>query len=97
MNSDHFLIQAVIQLQLRKTPHKENIRQRINIQQLNLPAIRRTFNLELKNRFSAPDNFDEVNISNQYELIKETYLNTAKDTLGFQTKKNGCQRIHGRK
>ena len=88
VNSDHFLIQAVIQLKLRKTPHKENIRQRINIQQLKLPAIRRTFNLELKNRFSALDNFEEDNISNQYELIKETYLNTAKDTLGFQTKKN---------
>ena len=88
MNSDHFLIQAVIQLKLRKTPHKENIRQRINIQQLKLPAIRGTFNLELKNRFNALDNFDEDNISNQSELIKETYLNTAKDTLGIQTKKN---------
>ena len=88
MNSDDFLIQAVIQLKLRKTPYKENIRQRRNIQQLKLSAIRRTFNLELKNRFSALDNFDEDNISNQYELIKETYLNTAKDTLGFQTKNN---------
>lgn len=88
VNSDNFLIQAVIQLKLRKTPHKENIRKIINIQQLKLPAVRRLFNLELKNRFGALHNFDEDNISNQYELIKKTYLNTAKDTLGFQTKKN---------
>lgn len=88
VNRDNFLIQAVIQLKLRKTPHKENIRKIINIQQLKLPAVRRLFNLELKNRFGALHNFDEDNISNQYELIKKTCLNTAKDTLGFQTKKN---------
>ena len=76
---------------------------RYETSKLNVPEIRKHFQLELKNRFSClviKDDCDknrqedegevarENEVEKKWKKIKDTYCETAKEVLGYRTRKN---------
>ena len=90
VNSDHFLLRAIVKLKLRKAPKETNNRKKLDIPRLDAPTVRKAFNLELKNRFSVLENetTDADAIEKHWNNIRTVYNETAEKVIGFQTKKN---------
>ena len=76
---------------------------RYETSKLNIPRIRKQFQLELKNRFSCLSLEDEDDenrqedkgevaheneVEKEWKKITETYCETAKDVLGFRKRKS---------
>ncbi|XP_062612706.1 craniofacial development protein 2-like [Saccostrea cucullata] len=51
VNSDHYLLKAIIKLKLRRNPKKQETKRKIDVEKLKIPDTRKSFNLKLKNRF----------------------------------------------
>ena len=90
-------------LKLNRTGRRAVQVRRYENSKLNVPEIRKQFQLELKNRFSClviEDDSDENRqedegkiacdneVEKKWKKIKDTYCETAKDVLGYGTRKN---------
>ena len=53
VNSDHYLLTAVVKLKLRKVAKKSKHRQHLDVAKLKWPNTNRDFGIELRNRLSA--------------------------------------------
>ena len=51
--SDHYLVRSRIRLKLARVERKEKGRQRFDVRKLQSEEIRRSYNIEVKNRFEA--------------------------------------------
>ena len=101
--SDHNLVIAKTLLKLNRTGRRAVQVRRYETSKLNVPEIRKQFQLELRNRFSClviEDDGDENRqedegevarenvVEKKWKKIKDTYCETAKDVLGYRTRKN---------
>ena len=101
--SDHNLVIAKTLLKLNRTGRRAVQVRRYETSKLNVPEIRKQFQLQVKNRFSClvmEDDCDknrqedegevarENEVEKKWEKIKDTYCETAKDALGHRTRKN---------
>uniref|UniRef100_A0A8C7WPA4 Endonuclease/exonuclease/phosphatase domain-containing protein n=1 Tax=Oryzias sinensis TaxID=183150 RepID=A0A8C7WPA4_9TELE len=91
VGSDRQLVTAMIKLKLRKSQKMAHAPTKFNVQKLQDPRIRHSFVLQVKKRFQALQDLDtEVSvdmINSTYEHIKTAYQQSAKECLGFRTKK----------
>ena len=94
--SDHNLVKTL--LKLNRTGRRAVQVRRYQTSKLNVPEIRKQFQLELNNRFSClviEDDCDENRqedegevareneVEKKWKKIKDTYCETAKDVLGY--------------
>ncbi|XP_062592881.1 craniofacial development protein 2-like [Saccostrea cucullata] len=90
VNSDHYLLKAIIKLKLRRNPKKQETKRRIDVEKLKIPDTRKAFNLKLKNRFKVlEENIDVVeDIQERWNTNKKVYIEAVEKTVGYQTKNN---------
>ena len=87
VNSDHHLLVTSIKLKLRKETSNETSRRQLDISKLKCPKTSRQFILELRNRFAAlADVGEKCNVENAWRDIKNTFVKTATDILGYKKK-----------
>ena len=89
VNSDHHLLVATIKLKLRKERSYKAPRRQLDVSKLKCPKTSRQFTLELRNRFAAlADAEEDCNVETKWRDIKNTYVETATDILGYKEKGN---------
>ena len=86
VGSDHHLVTARIRPKLRRTDRQKTGHRRIDVNKLDDPAVKKSFLVQLKNRFQAlvelvdhtNNNVDEIN----------SYQETSKEIMGQREKKH---------
>ena len=84
VGSDHSLVMAKIRLKLRKSKKRDQREPPLNVGKLKDPAVRRTFQIELKNRFTALQDKQELDLYN----FNEALLESGKKVLGPRKRRN---------
>ena len=103
VGSDHHLLKATVMLKLRRTGFcKQTIQERFNVHLLKDATQAGTFTVKLHNRFEAlEEEADTDQVQKKWEIIKKTYYQTSKETLGTKTRqhKDQCCNVgaHARK
>lgn len=89
VNSDHHLLVASIKLKLRNKTSNEPLRRHLDVSNLKCPKINRQFTIELRNRFAVlADDDDDSNVETEWRDIKNIYVETATDIIGYKKKGN---------
>lgn len=88
VNSDHYLLTAIIKLKLRKVAKQSQHRKHLDVAKLKCPNTNRDLGVELIKRFSAlADSTEEVSdINSKWETIKKIYVESATKVLGYRKK-----------
>ena len=89
--SDHYLVKTSIKLKLRKTTQQTQKRKVLDMQSLQVATKRKQFVLEVKNRFSCLEFLEDKHndsVQDSWNCIKEAYVETAKDILGYRKGKH---------
>ena len=86
VNSDHYLVSANIKLKLRSTPPTCKARKQLDMSNLKNPEAKNNFVLTLRNRFASLST-DSDDPNNSWNNIKQIYVQTATESLGFRGKK----------
>ena len=82
--SDHCLVKTRIRLKLARAEGRKNVRERFDVSKLQSEAIRRRYNVEVRNRFEAIRDIDDP--EEEHDMILATYRGAAKKVLGRSKK-----------
>ena len=85
MNSDHYLVIGKIRMKLRRTRVKSD-RKVFDIRKLKNQNTKRSFCVELNNRFQALGDLGE-SIEEQWANIRDAYTDTSQAVLGYRNSK----------
>ena len=91
VGSDHHLLQATVKLKLRRTGScKQTVQERFNVHLLKNATQAGTFTVKLHNRFEAleDETYTYDKVQEKWEIIKKTYYQTSKETLGTKTRQH---------
>ena len=88
VGSDHYLLVTKIRLRLHKAERSPTTSRRYEPSKLKVPQIKEKFSIELKNRFSILNNYEESEIGDIWNNFRAAYNDTATNTLGPRKKKN---------
>uniref|UniRef100_A0A3B1KAX6 Endonuclease/exonuclease/phosphatase domain-containing protein n=1 Tax=Astyanax mexicanus TaxID=7994 RepID=A0A3B1KAX6_ASTMX len=90
VNSDHYLLTAIIKLKLRKAQKRSQHRKHLDVAKLRCPKTNKEFCLELKNSFSvlAKSVDEDLNTQDKWENIKKSYVGAATKVLGYRKRGN---------
>ncbi|PVD22304.1 hypothetical protein C0Q70_18113 [Pomacea canaliculata] len=93
--SDHTLVIATVSLKLRRSRGKQARQQRVDSGKLKNPATERAFAMEVKNRFQALGDQQEMTLDDFNRVLQES----GEKILGFQRKRknSGSEKRHGRR
>lgn len=87
IGSDHYLVCTEIQLILKRQQSKKFSRMKYNTEELEREDVLKALSITLRNRYDvlrektpAVEDSDEVN--RDFEILKKTYTETAKEVLG---------------
>ena len=99
--SDNSLVIAKSHLKLSRTDRGTTVIRRYETSKLNMPEIRKEFQLELNTRFSCLSVEDEEKenrsgsalaseneVERKWEKVRNTFCETARDVLGYRTRKS---------
>lgn len=92
VNSDHYLLTAIIKLKLRKVAKQSQHRKHLDVAKLNCPNTNRDLGVEFRKRFSAlADSTEEVSdINSKWETIKKIYVEPQRSpAIERKIKRNG--------
>ena len=82
--SDHYLVKTRIRLKLARAEGRKNARERFDVRKLRSEAIRKRYNIEVRNRFEALEDIDDP--EEEYDMILAIYRDAAKKVLGRSKK-----------
>jgi len=85
-DTDHYLVIAKVRerLAVGKQAAQRYDRQRFNLRKLNELEVRKLYQIEITNRFTAMDNLnDDEDVNRTWENIKENTQTSAKESLGL--------------
>ena len=83
VGSDHYLIRVKLKLKLRKVKKREQRSPLLDVNKLKDPVIRKTFQLEVKNKFNILQDKQELDIDDFNTVLVEA----GKKTLGLRKRK----------
>lgn len=87
-NSDHFLVQARIQLKLKTKRSAIDRVQKVNLEALKSPSRVTDFNIELRNRFEVlAESEVDRDMNAEWKAVNAAILEAATATFGLQRKK----------
>ena len=87
--SDHHLVQATLKVKLKAyRNHTDKPMYKYNTQKLKHSLTEAEYHVELKNRFEALTDLSEETVDNHWEKLRNTWLETCKETLGRKTKQH---------
>ena len=90
VNSDHYMLFAKIKLKLMAANTNKQRRKVFDINRLKLHEVRKTFSLELKNRFAIlatlEDVTDQGSVEHSWNQIREAHTDAAKKVIGYKKK-----------
>ena len=94
VGSDHHLVTARIRMKLRRTDRQQTGHRRFDVNKLDDPAVKKSFLIQLKNRYQAlvevddhtNNNVDEIN--SLWNTVKKSYQETSKEIMGHREKKH---------
>ena len=84
VGSDHMLVMATLSLKLRRARKREERQLRFDVGKLRNPDVKKTFKLEVKNRFSILQDEQELKIDSFNQALTEA----SKKILGYRRKTN---------
>ena len=79
---DHYLVKMRICLKLARAQERRNVRERFDISKLPSEEIRRRYNTEVRKRFEALGDIDDL--EEEHDMILARYRDAAKKVLGGQ-------------
>ena len=82
--SDHYLVKTRICLKLARAQERRNVRERFVISKLQSEEIRRRYNTEVRKRFEALGDIDDL--EEEHDMILATHRDAAKKVLGRSKK-----------
>lgn len=101
IESDHYLVETRITLKLKGNPKKRKGRTMFDTPKLADEETRTRYNIEVRNRFQALEDFEEEDNAEQTNnKMENIYVGAAKVVLGVATrtsKWHGCVVEHGGK
>ena len=87
IGSDHHMVVAEVRIKLRKAGGRRTGNQRIDVEKLQVPEVRNTFVLHLRNKFQILADDTAQDINKKWDQIKDTYLQASKTCLGTRVQK----------
>ena len=84
VGSDHALVIAKIKLKLRKTKKRDQREPPVNVAKLKDPAVKKIFQIEVRNSFTALQNQQEMDLHNFNEVL----CKAGKKVLGPRRRRN---------
>ena len=103
VNSDHYMLLTKVKLKLLRVNKNKRCRKVYDINRLKSHEVRKSFSIELKNRFAALADIeyetDHDLVECSWKRIKESYTDTAKKLLALRKRspRNGYKLKHGSK
>lgn len=80
-----------MKLKLRTTKNIKQHRKIFDVSKLRQPDIAKTFSIKLRNHFEAltdKEGQEQENVEDTWGKIKEVFIETAKEVIGYRKKKN---------
>ena len=93
VGSDHHLVTACLKLKLKSAGRPAKGRSRFDVGQLKQPNVRKSFTLEVRNRFEALAGMDEKDdniedgVNRNWRKIVTAYSESSKACLGYRQRK----------